>query len=1115
MATVFAALIAGYSALGFFGVPYYFNTIVPEDFHAKTSMVLLPTAVRFNPFTLQFTTGETRVIAPSGGTILTLDSLRAQIAPLAALRGEIVGRSLLINELAVTLSREQDGTYNFQSLLDAAKNDIISLNNISVTNSKIVFNDRLTGKMHTVEKIHLELPTFANTSRRAEQYLRPHFSAIVNGSPIELTGQASLNQAGKAEAMRLAVDIHDLVLPLYTGYLPFSLPMQCTKGIANGKIDLLFNPQNSKEQTLSISFFLQTTGVELVNEARQITMEVPSAQMEGRLQPISRTLQLNEIAIKEPIVSSIAGAWRENQAAPAEETQKRPAPYHLLVERLLVENGLVRFFSTKDAPQPSSVWKTVQLSVKNYRSDTQAIAEQPAGSFSLTGEKEGTSASFSWQGKFSAQDSLSGNLHLTKMDGKDLLQVSGVNHPFTTGNIQGDADLRGQLILYTPKELSGRINYKLVDTELTLEDFILYDNEQSILDAPQVKLSGLSLVDKTIDFGTVQLRSATARFISGRLPKIYRQFSLPQYRPQGLDFEGKVLLSAAESSATPLIFSEVLIKANELGSTSGIGDNFSFTAKSPAGAVFKAQGMVSLSPFAATLKTAFWQLPIENIWPIFSSSAVPAEMRGILRGKGSLSLPGPGFDGELELSELTGHGPQKTPFSWQKSVFNGVQYTAQPFHLDLASVSVDGGHFSWQITSEMSSPLHHFSAFMQTYFPVGGQGVGPEKNGFIAPVSIEEITFTAGSIDVYDRRLSPAWTAENISFAGSIKNIKSTPAAESQFSFTGRLADSPFTVTGTVAPFSKEENGTVHFLLDTLPLTLFTKQFGQRTVIDTTSAHVNLLLDGSWQGQQYVNSGKLNLNGLKPPTASSELALPLALLSDANGTIEVPFTFSRTAPMGQTSLAEELSSSIEHLLLKGRISPLLLASGDFTDLIGTESIDFHPGEAVTTDSGRQTLNRYAELLIAHPQAGLILSGGIDKEIDGQAMQQSLSDLEQQRVELENEKLLQQWQEQKVRYQQNLANQPDNGADTKIVEQDIPPAILSDFKPLTPQPVQIDDEMLLELAHKRIELAYQYLTIENDVAPEQVTTVFPDSAAGQAQGSGSSVALTLTARTAKE
>lgn len=1132
LVSILAITVAAYSALGFGGVPYYFTTILPADFYAKTSMVLMPTTVRFNPFTLQFTTGELRILAPAGGPIVAVDSLQATLAPLALLRGDIRCTTLFINGAALNLTREKDGAYNFFPLFGTAKDHIMAdiasgelpwlaaLNNISITNGTIIFSDKLAGKTHTADKIHLDLPTYANTSRKSTQYLQPHFSATINGSPIELTGQAMLGQAGEAQEIRLAIDVDELELPIYTSYLPFSLPMQCTKGTASGKIDLLFDPLNTKGDKLSIGFQLSTTGVELVNDRSQINIVVPSGQLAGRLQPGSRTLRLNEVALREPTISSFGGFRRQSQGVPGGETEQDNAPYQLLVELLLLDNGVVRFFTSKEEPQPNSVWTTVQLSAKNYRSDTQAIANQglasqpvvtqPAGSFSLSGEKEGTSASFSWQGKFSTQNSLTGNLHLFKIDGKDLGQMVGGDHPFATAKMQGSGDLRGQLSVSVNKDVAARLDHKLVDAELTLNNFSLADQEHTILEAPLVRMSGLSLIDETIDFGTVQLHNATARFITGQTPEIYRQFTAPKFQLQGLDFAGKVFIRGEKKSASPLLLAEVSLKANELGrGPKGIVDNFSIAARTETGAVVKAQGIVALSPFFAAFKTGFKQLPIGDIWPLFSTVPIPGNIQGSLSGKGAMSLPVTSFTGELELAEVHGTGAGKTPFSWQKAVFSDVKYTTQPRHFGAASVRLDDAHLLWQISPETADPLHYFTDFMPHYFPLADQPNGPATSGETTPVDIDEISFTAGTIDIDDRRASPAWSAKNGSFVGSIKNIRATPTAESPFAFSGQLAGSPFTVTGSVAPFSKEENGTLQFLLNALPLSSFADQFGGQTALDISDAQLGLALDSSWQEQQYISSGKLTLTGLKPLAAAPDIALSLALLSDWRGIVERPFTFSRSTPVGQTALAVELFSSVQHLLLKGRVSPLLLASGDFTDLIGQDSIDFYPGELILTDDGNKILRRYAELLIAHPKAGLILSGGVDKELDGRAIRQSLVAVEQQRVNRENEKLLQQWQDQKKRYEHNLEKRQGNGGQNKIIEEDIPPAILTDFKPLQPVPVTIDEAMLIELAKRRLDAVYQELIIYHDVTPEQVVTVVPGGMADKTSESGSGVAITLT------
>ncbi len=294
----------------------------------------------------------------------------------------MVCNTVTVNKLDLNLARELDGSYNFQQVFGAKKDSkpsdlfnldnlpfFLSLNNISITNSRITFNDAPTGKVHTVENIQLDLPTFSNIPFQTDQYLRPHFSAIVNGSPVELTGQARMGKTdGEDQATKLSLNIHDLDLTIYSGYLPFSLPMEFKKGRANGKLDLLFDPQSKSGDKLSIGFQLQISDAELIKENESIVIAVPTAQLNGSLQPMSKALHLTEVAVKEPTVSSFGKSILENFQQPVKQDEKATTPnlatnavtpYSLAIDLLVVDKGRVQFFPELKAQKPDS---TLELS---------------------------------------------------------------------------------------------------------------------------------------------------------------------------------------------------------------------------------------------------------------------------------------------------------------------------------------------------------------------------------------------------------------------------------------------------------------------------------------------------------------------------------------------------------------------------------------------------------------------------------------------------------------------------------------------------------------------------------------------------------------------------------
>ncbi len=1121
VATLLACLYCG---LGFLGVPYYVDKVLPNQFHDRTGMELVPSTVTFNPFTFRFETGPLRVLSESGTTIMSLQSIYANLAPVSFLRLNLVCNSIVLDKLDLNIARELDGSFNFQQIFGDKKNStpselfnlsnlpfFFSLNNISITNSSIKFIDAPAGKTHTIEKIQLDLPSFSTIPFQTDQYLRPHFSAIVNGSPIEMTGQAVMGEAeGENQMTKLSLDVHDLDLTIYAGYLPFSLPMEFKKGMANGKIDLLFDPHSKTTDKLSIDFQLQISEAQLDKQGEAIVLLIPTARLEGNLQPVSKILHLTDFAVKDPTISSFGKSFLDNinksehqTAQTAQVDSTEAASYKVVIDLFQVDDGSLHIFPQKNDQQPSSSWKALQLTIKNFSS------AKKSGSFNLSGEKDGSLSDFSWQGTFSETETMTGSLNVTKMDSGDLFKIIDPDFPLS---LKGLADLKGQLTLSSKDDLPSKLSYKLGDTEISIENFALIEKEKSVLTSPFVKIAPLNVTSESLSFGTIYLQKATAQVTYNTTPEFFSTFNRKKYQLQGIDFEGKITLNPEDKSGKPITFTEVSLKVSELDNAQKSPNNLSVAGKTETGGIFKAQGKATLSPFSMAIKTGFSDLPLINVLPFFTNSPSFTDITANLSGKGLFKLPNKSFTGELQLTKAIVTGGQKGDFSWQKASLQDLNYTAKPFHLTINSAKIDQAHFSWDITKDSNDPMQYLSDFCQKYFPKVKEQTADKPGSTKSPVDIQEISFANSKVDIHDSRLTPAWQAEVVDLSGQIKDIHSAASdGKSSFSFAGKLDESPFTIDGAMDPFARKNNGSLHFSLKSYPLAAFHKQLASKTDLDTSKGDLKMTLNSTWQNQQYVSSGTLELINPKAVSASSAAALPLALLTGTDDTLKLDFDFSRTEPVGKTALVDELLATLQKQLIKGIISPLLLAKGDFTDLIDHNYIEFQPGEFMIAKGGREILSRYIALLEAHPRLGLVLSGGIDQNIDRIAMQKNLTIMEQQRVEKENEKLFKKWQEQKALYQKKLEErQKTAGTNGTILELDIPAEILTGFKPLRPVPIKVDDAMLLELAQNRINIVYEYFTKQVSLQPERISRAVPKSLAEESESPSNGVIVTLKA-----
>ncbi len=1041
------AIFALYNALGFLGVPYYLAGTLANTFNKKSGIVFDPGRISFNPLTFHLATDNAKIVTENGIPLATLQSLSADLAPFSLLRLDLVCNTVTLSELTLSITREQDGSYNFAKLLrqkqDGGPSEILnfsdlpflfSLNNIAFKNAKILFLDLPTGKTHSIEKIQLDLPAFSNVPFQANQYLRPSFSAMINGSPVELTGQAHMGDTA-GQATTLTCDLHSLDLPAYAEYLPLNLPLLITAGKADGKIDLLFDPTSQQEDKLSIDFELQLSNTELQTADETVFITAPATQVKGKLQPVAKTVVFSTISSKNPVLQSVGSSFllsvgtlfkNQKKATPTGTAGATPSdtgtPFSVAIDDLVVNDGAFHFWKERGAKQPDATWNGLQLSVKSYSSSEPPGNKKDPGSFSFDGTKAGTASSLAWQGDLTSVENLSGTLNLSNMDFKELLLSIGADQGL---GVKGLADLKGQLTVSFPQDSGSGIGYKLADADLTVQDFQLIDDKLAVLSAPTLQMTSFATAYKTIQFGNVSMQNGSVFLPITRIPDVFKQFNVGRYLLQGIDFTGQMTLISDEKGKQKTTYSGISLKANDLASPEKAKDNFSLSAKTATGGIIEGNGDVRISPFSLTINTEFTGLTATDIFPIMTKSALLNSLTGVLAGKGSLGLPKKSFSGELQLTKANLRRSTDAHFSWNDMELQGVNYTSEPFHLGIAAVLINQPHFSWQIRESGSGPMQQLASFFQQHLPaVENEEPSAEKNKTtLSPVDIQDIQFNQGTILIQDNRLKPKWQGDVSEFSGNIKGIHlAASATNSEFSFTGKLQDSPFAITGAMDVFAKEENGKFRLTLDGYPLASFHEQLAPLTDVNSNSGFFDLQLDCLAKDGHFQNSGSLLFSGVKPVSEKSDSALTLALITGPDDKFQIDFDFTRTSPLGKTIFLEEILTFFQTKVVKASVSPLLLASGEFSDLIGNEFTEFEPGQVILTEKGTEVLSRYASLLTTHPQLGLELAGDIDRDIDAPALKEQLEALERKRTETENQKRFAAWQQEKAIFDQKVVEQ---------------------------------------------------------------------------------------------
>jgi len=153
------------------------------------------------------------------------------------------------------------------------------------------------------------------------------------------------------------------------------------------------------------------------------------------------------------------------------------------------------------------------------------------------------------------------------------------------------------------------------------------------------------------------------------------------------------------------------------------------------------------------------------------------------------------------------------------------------------------------------------------------------------------------------------------------------------------------------------------------------------------------------------------------------------------------------------------------------------------------------------------LHRYGQFLAANPNIILILSGGLNQDIDRTALKTQLEDDELQRVTEENRRRLEKWREQKEVYRKALEQKRQMlEKEGKILEMNIPPKFLQEFTPSPPEPIKVNENMLQKLAEQRVQSVYRYFTDQLTLDPARITVKEMEDSSAIADGSSGGVAL---------
>ena len=328
-----AGVVAVFALVGFFAVPpivkWQLEERLAERLHRKVAIE----KVRVNPFAPSLTVNGFAMQERDGAaTAVSFEELYVNVSYASIFRLAPVIDEIRLVRPHVRLVRAEDKTYNYQDLIDESLAQPpsegpppkFSLNNISLIDGRIDFDDRPERKQHEITELRVGLPFISNLPHAIDIKVAPELSAKLNGTPIKAAGEVKPFKDTRETALSLAIE--KLELPKYIDYSPVPLKFRVPSGSLDAQLTLNFS--TSPILAIGGNVGLEKLRLEGTDGAPLVAVGALAADL-GTIDLAGNRAMVKSVRIESPevhVVRRRAGGINLLALAPAEGPKRRSLP---------------------------------------------------------------------------------------------------------------------------------------------------------------------------------------------------------------------------------------------------------------------------------------------------------------------------------------------------------------------------------------------------------------------------------------------------------------------------------------------------------------------------------------------------------------------------------------------------------------------------------------------------------------------------------------------------------------------------------------------------------------------------------------------------------------------
>ena len=1015
----------------------------------ETGRSLAIGSISINPFTLavevrDMSLSERDHAVPFIGWKL----LRVALSPKSIFHLAPIVRELRLDSPAVHLERLTADTFNFSDLIPARTEEVpaepdgeparFSINNLSINDGRIdlVDSSLATQVHHTIRDLQLVLPVIGNLPYLVEEPAQPLFKAVVNGSPINL--EAKLKPFSTVQELNFNLNLANIDLPFYLGYIPVELPVELRNGGLTLDLDILYRISAESGGELEGSGRLNLTSLDIWDRLDEQLFYLPLLQVEiAPSQPLKRELHIAAVRLynlEVQLKRDHQGTWNHSRMVPAQaaqgpvaEQEEPSAPFKLLVDSFKARDSVVFVEDNLPAGGFKTVARKINIDVSDFALD--ASSGIP---FEVALETD-------------RQETVKVNGHFLlnpfTLDLKaELLDIEvGAYEPYYRETYSGP--LGGRIGLQMNLAVSPGQTLMVSEGHLQWDNVSMAFNEQEGLRVDLIDLADLSFdLDRNrLDVGALLYQNGRVNFsrnqeghwsflsrnfpILAKLTEAPDEKAKPAQGQQGPVFSYRIGKLAIVNNlfevsdylpATPVKLEarDFNLTFQNLAAPEKVESPFTLSTNVQSKGRIEIKGTASLASQTIHLDSQLKRIPLATFAPYLAEQANLALADGTLdahlnttvdAGSGNVKIA---FSGDIGISRfhLLDGLHREDLLKWDSLQLAGIDAQVEPLAITVESITLSD-YFAKVLIDEQTR-LNLVEAFRKPGTSPAAEGAAADtrKGPASAPaetmtepatppdIRIDTVTLQGGQVDFTDRSLPRPFHADMRELGGRIKGLSSATEARASVDLRGRLRNqSPLAISGELNPLSEQLFLDLKLSFNDIELSPLSPYSGTYVGYLIKKGKLNLALEYIIENGKLTAKNQVFLDQFtfgdkveSDKAISLPIKLAVALLKDSKGEIHLDIPVSGSLDDPQFSVAGVVWTVIRNLVVKAVSSPFALlgalAGGGNDDF---SSVSFEYGSSRLSPEEKAKLQHMAQALAKRPGLELEVSGFIDPEQDAE------------------------------------------------------------------------------------------------------------------------------------